>query len=222
MAPSTRSRNFEACATPSPIAHGTGMRSTPWSNCVSRRMPSHGGWRSSGLRTAIRIIRRSHRDSMPTTAGPSTAIWSRRCRRALCARRGHGAWMTPACSRRSRLRKRLDHHHEDDGEGDYKTNDPVDRRLSVESLVGGAGQSFLLEHLDLLSEDARVKADGHHDQQDEENQGGDHPAFEAPLADGEEYEPGDEQQSMGGGGDPAGDEGDASQREERVRGFPRR
>src|SRR2546423_6607603 len=166
MAPSTRSRNFEACATPSPIAHGIGTRSTPWNNCGFRRMPSHAGWRSSGLRTAIRIIRRSHRVSTPSTAGRSIATSWRRCGRERFARHGPGAWTRVAPSRRKRSRRleRLDHHQKDDEKRDDKTDDAVERRLPVEPLVSGAGEALAVHNLYLLTDNARIETNRHHDQ----------------------------------------------------------
>src|SRR5438270_13097085 len=133
-------------------------------------MPTGAGWRSSASPIVIRIIRRFPPASTPTTPGLSTAMWSPRCRRAAYARRVPGAWMTAASSRRSRLRKRLDHHHEDDGQHDDHADEPVGRRLAVEALVGGAGCTFLLDDLQLLAEHPRVEADGHHDQQHKEDQ----------------------------------------------------
>src|SRR6267143_750347 len=183
MAPSTRSRNFEACATPSPIAHGIGMRSTPWSNCASRRMPSHAGWRLSGLRTAIRTIRRFHRVSTPSTAGRSIATSSLRCRREAYAKPVPGASMMAASSRRNRSKQleRLDHHQKDDEECDYQADDAVERRLPVEPLVGGAAETFAVHHLDLLPDNARIETNRHHDQEGEEDQrGGDPAVAEAP------------------------------------------
>src|SRR5438105_15186451 len=145
-------------------------------------MPMRAGSRSSASPIAIRIIRRFPRVSTLSTAGPSTATWSPRCRKAGCARHVRGAWMTAASSRRSRLRKRLDHHHEDDGEHDDHADEPVGRRLAVEALVGGARWTFLLDDLQLLAEYPRVEADGHHDQQHKEDQGGNDPAAQAPIA----------------------------------------
>src|SRR2546429_9344830 len=165
MAPSARSRNFEACATPSPIAHGIGTRLTPWSNCVFRRMPSHAGWRSSGLRTATRIIRRSHRVSTPSTAGRSIATSWRRCGRARFVRHGPGAWTRVAPSRRKRSRRleRLDHHQKADEKHDAKTDDAVESRLAVEPLVGGAAGTLPYQHFDFLPGIARSETNRHHD-----------------------------------------------------------
>src|SRR5712691_628208 len=221
MATITRSPNSAACATPSPTGHGTAMPSIRWSSWVFRKTPSRGDWRSSDLRTAIRIIRRSRRGSMPTTAGRSIATWWRRCRKERYARHDRGAWMTAASSRRSRLRKRLDHHYEDDEERNHQADDPVGRRLSVESLVVGARDTFGVHHLDLLPDDARVKADGHHDQEHEEDQAGHDPAAKAPLAGGQEHEPGDQKQPIGRIGDAAVDERDPFQGERRMRWLAR-
>src|SRR5256885_9463868 len=142
------------------------MRSTRWSSYGSRRTPSRAGWRSSGLRTAIRIIRRSHRVLTPSTAGRSIATSWRRCGRERFARHGPGAWTRVAPSRRKRSRRleRLDHHQKDDEKRDDKTDDAVESRLPVEPLVGGAAETFTVQHFDLLPDNARIETNRHHDQ----------------------------------------------------------
>src|SRR5260370_1871061 len=176
----TRPTHSGACATPAPTGRGTARRSTRWSRYGSRRTPSREDWKSSVSRTAIRIILRSRRVSTPITPGPSTVTSSPRCRREACARPARGGWTRAACSRKSRLLKRLDHHHVDDHQRDHRADDAIKPRLSFESLVGGAGRTFAVEHLDLLAERSRVKADRDHDQGDEENQPRHHPTLPPP------------------------------------------
>src|SRR5260370_22830032 len=189
MAAITRSTNSGACATPSPTGPETATRSARSSSYASRRTPSREDWKSSVSRRAIRIILRSRRVSTPITPGPSTVTSSPRYRREACAKPGRGGWTRAASSRKSRLLKRLDHHHVDDHQRDHRADDAIKPRLSFESLVGGAGRTFAVEHLDLLAERSRVKADRDHDQEDEENQRRDDPTLPSPL-DGNQHQPG--------------------------------
>src|SRR5260370_9638290 len=180
MAAITRSTNSGACATPSATGPETATRSTRSGSYASRRTPSREDWKSSVSRTAIRIILRSRRVSTPSTPGPSIATSSLRCRREACARPARGGWTRAACSRKSRLLKRLDHHHVDDHQRDHRADDAIKPRLSFQAPVGGPGRTFAVGHLDLLSGRSRVKADRDHDQGDEENQPRHHPTLPPP------------------------------------------
>jgi hypothetical protein len=69
------------------------------------------------------------------------------------------------------LGERLHDHHEHDSQRDHTAGDPEDPRLSGQLLVFGRGLARRLEHLDLPIHHPRVEADGHHDQENEEDQG---------------------------------------------------